>query len=102
MMFARELRMSSGNKLGAIVLGSVLLVVIGVFLAFGFVLLLGLAVAGLLLGIGAALLSRLTGRPRRQPPLQSRHGLDPALEVAPPPDASTQQIHPLPREDRLK
>jgi hypothetical protein len=90
MMFARKLRVSSGNKLGAIVLGAVLLVVVGVFLAFGFALLLGLAAAGLLLGVGAALLRRVTGRPAPQPPLAARHGLDPALEVAPPRDSSTQ------------
>lgn len=90
MMFARELRVSMGSKLGAVVLGTALLVVVGVFLAFGFVLLLGLAAAGLLLGIGAALFRRLTGRPPQQSRVTSRHGLDPALEVAPPPDPSVQ------------
>ncbi len=85
-MFARELRVSMGSKLGAVVLGTALLVVVGVFLAFGFVLLLGLAAAGLLLGIGAALFRRLTGQapaPRGQ--VRSHNGLDPALEVKAPP-----------------
>jgi hypothetical protein len=86
MMYVREFRSSMGGKLGAVVAGTVLLVVIGVFLAFGFVLLLGLAAAGLLLGIGAALLRRLTGRPPTQrDAARSRHGLDPTLEVKPPP-----------------
>ncbi|CAN5655859.1 hypothetical protein BH23GEM1_BH23GEM1_11770 [soil metagenome] len=92
-MFARELRVSGGTKLGAIVLGTALLVVVGVFLAFGFVLLLALAAAGLLLGIGAAMIRRLTGRPPPQPPPASRHGLDPALEVAPPSDSPTRKVH---------
>lgn len=86
MLFARELRVTSGNKLGAVVLGTLLLVVVGVFLAFGIVLLLGLAAAGLILGIGAALLRRLTGRPQLRPgELRPPRGLDPTLEVKPPP-----------------
>lgn len=97
-MFARELRLSTGNKVAAILAGTVLLVVVGVFLAFGFVLLLGLAVAGLLLGTGAALFRRLTGRPPRQSHVASRHGLDPALEIAPPPDSSPQRRQEPPRE----
>ncbi|MEX1186809.1 MAG: hypothetical protein WEA80_09490 [Gemmatimonadaceae bacterium] len=85
MMYVREFRSSMGGKLGAVVAGTVLLVVVGVFLAFGFVLLLGLA-AGLLLGIGAALLRRLTGRPpTRRDAVRPGHGLDPSLEVKPPP-----------------
>ena len=68
MMYVREFRSSMGGKLGAIVAGTALLVLVGVFLAFGFVLLIGLAVAGLILGIGGALLRRLTGRPRVRRP----------------------------------
>ncbi|MGI9140084.1 MAG: hypothetical protein ACR2GJ_03120 [Gemmatimonadaceae bacterium] len=84
MMFVREMRLSTGNKLVAILAGTVLLVVVGVFLAFGFVLILALAAAGLLLGIGAALYRRLTGRPPvRSPVPRTSHGLDPALEVTP-------------------
>lgn len=84
MMFVREMRLSAGNKLVAILAGTVLLVVVGVFLAFGFVLMLALAGAGLVLGIGAALFRRLTGRPpvRSHVP-RTTHGLDPALEVTP-------------------
>lgn len=75
-----------GGKLGAIVAGTVLLVVVGVFLTFGFVLLLALVAAGLLLGVGGALLRRLTGRaPIRNEELRRRRDLDPALEVKPPP-----------------
>jgi hypothetical protein len=86
MMYIRELRSSLGGKLGAVVAGTVLLVVVGVFLAFGFVLLLGMAAAGLVLGLGAALLRRLTGRPPAQRDVvRPRHGLDPSLEVKPPP-----------------
>lgn len=86
-MYVREFRSSMGGKLGAIVAGTVLLVLVGVFLAFGFVLLIGLAVAGLILGIGGALLRRLTGRPPTQHnELRQRHDLDPTLEVKPAPE----------------
>ena len=75
-----------GGKLGAIVAGAVLLVLVGVFLAFGFVLLIGLAAAGLLLSIGGALLRSITGRPPTpRHELGARHDLDPTLEVMPPP-----------------
>ncbi|MGK2934368.1 MAG: hypothetical protein ACSLFE_03885 [Gemmatimonadaceae bacterium] len=85
MMYVREFRSSLGGKLGAVVAGAVLLVVVGVFLAFGFVLLLALAAAGLLLGVGTALLRRLTGRgPAPLDAAGPRHGLDPSLEVKPP------------------
>lgn len=86
MIFVREFRSSLGGKLGALVAGMVLLIVVGVFLAFGFVLLLALAAAGLLLGVGAALLHRLTGRGRSpSDAIRPRHDLDPSLEVKPPP-----------------
>lgn len=86
MMYVREFRSSLGGKLGAIVAGTVLLVVVGVFLTFGLVLLLALAAGGLLLGIGAALLRRLAGRPHTAyHELKPRRDLDPALEVKPPP-----------------
>lgn len=101
-MFARELRLSTGNKAGAILLGAALVVVVGVFLAFGFVLLLGLAAAGLVLGTGVALLRFLTGRPNRDRQVPSRHGLDPALEVTPSPHTSSEQVPTPQREDRLK
>jgi hypothetical protein len=90
MMYVREFRSSMGGKLGAILAGTVLLVLVGVFLAFGFVLLIGLAAAGLILGIGGALLRRLTGRPAIPlNELRQRHDLDPALEVKPPPPNET-------------
>ncbi|MEO7646826.1 MAG: hypothetical protein ABIV11_01130 [Gemmatimonadaceae bacterium] len=86
--------MTTGNKLGAVVFGTVLLVVVGAFLAFGFVLLLGLAAAGLLLGTAAALYRRLTGRPQPPRHVGPRHGLDPSLEIAPPPDAAPPERKP--------
>lgn len=86
MMYVREFRSSLGGKLGAAVAGAVLLVLVGVFLAFGFVLLVGMAVVGLLLALGGALLRRLTGRaPVPLDQTAPRHGLDPSLEVQPPP-----------------
>ena len=86
MMYVREFRSSMGGKLGAVVAGTVLLVVVGVFLAFGFLLLVGMVAVGLLLGAGAALLRRLTGRgPAPLDAARPRHGLDPSLEVKPPP-----------------
>lgn len=87
MIYVREFRSSMGGKLGAIVAGALLLVLVGVFLAFGFVLLVGVAAVGLLVGLGAALLRRLTGRgPARLDGAGSRAGLDPSMEVkAPPP-----------------
>lgn len=81
---------TTGSKLGALLLGIVLLLAVGVFLAFGFVLLLGLAAAGLILGTGAALLRRLSGRAAAQPDArQGRGDLDPSLEVSPPPPPRT-------------
>ena len=86
MIYVREFRSSMGGKLGAVVAGAVLLVLVGIFLAFGFVLLVGMAAVGLVLGLGAALLRRLTGRsPRQREAVRPGHELDPALEVQPPP-----------------
>ena len=86
MIYVREFRSSLGGKLGAVVAGTVLLVVVGVILAFGFLLFVGMAAAGLLLGLGATLLRRLTGRPpARRDAVRPGHGLDPSLEVSPPP-----------------
>ncbi len=88
-MFAREVRVGAGGKVAAIVLGAALLAVVAIFLAFGFVLLIGLAVAGLLLGVSAAAYRALTGRRRVQRArgqdenAVSRHGLDPSREVLP-------------------
>lgn len=102
MMFARELRLSTGNKFAAVVLGAALLVVVGVFLAFGFLLVLGLTGAGLLLGVGAALYRRLTGKPQaHRSRMRSQHGLDPALEVASPPALPERQDH-VGKDDPLR
>lgn len=87
MTHVRDVRWSMRGRFGALAAGTALLVVVGVLLTFGFVLLVALAVAGLLLGIGAALLRRLTGRPPgRRNELRQSHDLDPALEVRPPPN----------------
>ena len=77
---------TTGSKLAALILGIVAFLAVIVFLAFGFVLVLGLAAAGVILGTGAALLRRLTGRPAGLPDARpARHDLDPSLEVSPPP-----------------
>lgn len=77
-------RMTTTSKIGAIAVGVVLLGVVGFFLAFGFVLILGLAVAGMLLGLGAALRRKLTRRPApARTTMIPRHDLDPAKEVRP-------------------
>lgn len=81
-------RRTTGGKLAALILGIAVFLAVFVFLAFGFVLVLGLAAAGLILGAGAALLRRLTGRPAVPPDARApRHDLDPSLEVSPPPRA---------------
>lgn len=98
-MFAREIRLSTGNKVAAILAGAVLIAIVGVFLAVGFVLVIGLAVAGLVLGMVVALLRFFSGRGKRPPPLASRHDLDPALEIAPP-SRSSEPVRPRPTEDR--
>lgn len=101
-MVVRGFSLRSRSSIGAIAVGALLLVAVGVVLAFGFVLLLGLAVAGLLLGTVAALLRRLTGKPpRKPPPAVARHGLDPALEVTPP-DSSAHRVHPPQTKERLE
>lgn len=81
-----QYRKTTGGKLAALVLGVVLLLAVFVFLAFGFVLVLGVAAAGLILGAGAALLRRLRGQPAVPSEMrEGRHDLDPSLEVSPPP-----------------
>jgi hypothetical protein len=81
-----QYRRTTGGKLAALFVGVVVLLAVLVFLAFGFVLVIALAAAGLLLGAGAALLRRLSGRPAAPDARPGgRHDLDPALEVSPPP-----------------
>lgn len=91
MIYVRGFSSGTSGKVGAVVAGTVLLIVVGAFLTFGFLLLLGVAAAGLLLGIGAALRRRVTGRTRvPREALRPKHDLDPTLEVQPPPkDASS-------------
>lgn len=96
-MFAREIRLGTRSKLGAVVLALVLLGVLGVFLTFGLVLLIGLAAAGLVLGLGTALLRRLTGRPAPNARVGSRQGLDPAREISPP-DQKSDHVGESPRD----
>jgi hypothetical protein len=80
-----QYRRTTGGKLAALLLGFVLLLGVLVFLVFGFVLVLALAAAGLILGGGAALLRRLSGRPAVPDARPGRYDLDPAREVSPPP-----------------
>jgi hypothetical protein len=80
-----QYRRTAGGKLAALLLGLVLLLGVLVFLVFGFVLVLALAAAGLILGGGAALLRRLGGRPAVPDARSARYDLDPAREVSPPP-----------------
>jgi O-antigen ligase len=85
-----QYRKTTGGKLAALFFGVVVLLAVFVFLAFGFVLVLALAGLGLLLGAGAALLRRLSGRPAARAARAARpgrHDLDPSLEVSPPPRA---------------
>lgn len=82
-----QYRKTTGGKLAALFFGVVVLLAVFVFLAFGFVLVLALAGLGLLLGAGAALLRRLSGRPAARAARPGRHDLDPSLEVSPPPRA---------------
>lgn len=86
MMYVRGFRARAGSRVGALALGAALLVAAGGFLAFGFILVVALTVIGLLLGIAAALYRRLLGpSPATLDRAASRSGLDPALEVSPPP-----------------
>ena len=82
---AREYQLTTTSRIGAIAIGVVLLAVVGFFLAFGFVLIVGLAIAGAVLGVGAALRRKLTGAPvpTNRSTVPSRHGLDPAKEIRP-------------------
>ena len=84
-MYVRGFRAHVGNRIGALVLGALLLLAAGVFLTFGIVLIVGLTAVGLLLGVGAALYRRLAGAPATSAPrARPLTGLDPALEVLPP------------------
>lgn len=83
-VMATGYRITTTSKIGAIAAGVVLLAVLGFFLAFGFVLVSGLVVAGMILGLGAAIRRRMTGRaPDDHKPRIARYDLDPAKEVRP-------------------
>ena len=85
-MYVRGFRAHVGSRIGALVLGAVLLLAAGVFLTFGIVLIVGLTAVGLLVGVGAALYRRLAGAlPTSAPRARPLTELDPALEVLPPP-----------------
>lgn len=85
-MYVRGFRAHVGTRIGALVLGAVLLVAAGVFLTFGLLLIVGLTVVGLAVGIAAALYRRLTGAPPATAAhRQALRELDPAMEVLPPP-----------------
>jgi hypothetical protein len=73
---------STRNRPAAIALGALALGVGAIFLAFGIVLLLGLAAVGTLVGAGVVLYRAVTGRrvDRLRPPPTE---LDPSLEVFP-------------------
>lgn len=86
---ARQYQLTTTSKIGAIAFAVVLLGVVGFFLAFGFVLIFGLALAGAVLGVGAALRRKLTGQPAPNTrAVAAQHGLDPAKEVRGPGEPS--------------
>lgn len=86
---ARQYQLTTTSKIGAIAFAVVLLGVVGFFLAFGFVLVLGLALAGALLGVGAALRRKLSGQPTADTrTVPARYGLDPTKEVRGPGEPS--------------
>lgn len=87
-MYVRQFRAHVGNRVGALLLGAVLLVAAGIFLTFGILLIVGLMAAGLLLGLGTALYRRvMTAPPPAAPSQRRRDELDPALEILPRPRA---------------
>jgi hypothetical protein len=72
------------NRPAAIALAAVALAVGAVFIAFGIVLLLSLAVVGTAIGTGVLLYRALTGRKLDRAPVHSvTSDLDPSLEVQP-------------------
>lgn len=86
MMYVRQFHAHIGNRVGALVLGAGLLVAAGVFLTFGFLLIVGLIAFGLVFGIATALYRRLVGAPEATAPRRAAYSeLDPAMEVLPPP-----------------
>src|SRR6185437_11752710 len=84
-MVHRVITLNVRNRAGAIALAVMAVVLGGTLLAFGLVLLAGLAVTGAVVGAGVMLYYKLTGRlPGRFSSMQPRGtGLDPAQEVFP-------------------
>lgn len=83
-MPAGFIRFSGRSTASAIALG-VVIVLAGIFVVLsGLALLLGLAVIAAVLGVGAVLLRKITGRSgRHSPPRRTPVQLDPSLEVFP-------------------
>jgi hypothetical protein len=71
------------NRLATIALIAAALAIGAVLVAFGLVLLLGLATAGLVVGSGLMIYHRLTGRGPMIQRWRPREELDPALQVFP-------------------
>jgi hypothetical protein len=80
-MEIRSYRLVVRNKPAAIALAGVVVLVGGALLAMGLALLAGLVVAGVVVGMGAALLRRLRGRDTLTQGAAARAELDPANEV---------------------
>ncbi len=80
----RVIRFQARNRASALALAVAALVLGGVLLAFGLLLLLGLAAVGAAIGAGLVLYYKLTGRvPRALRHQRQASTLDPALEVFP-------------------
>ena len=80
----RVIRLQARSQAGALALAVTALVLGGVLLAFGLLLLLGLAAMGAAIGAGLVLYHKLTGRvPRVLEHRRRASDLDPALEVFP-------------------
>jgi hypothetical protein len=82
-MQVRVYRIGSRNRLATIGLIAAALAVGAVLIAFGLVLLLGLAAASVLVGSGLMIYHRLTGRGPEIQTWRAREELDPSLEVFP-------------------
>jgi hypothetical protein len=84
----RTYQITVRNKAAAIAIGATAVVVGGALLAIGLTLFAGLALGGAVLGAGALVIRRLTGKPTVRP-------LDPAQEVfAPASIDATRRIGP--------
>ena len=82
-MQIRIYRVGPKNRLATTALIAAALAVGAVLIAFGLMLLLGLAAAGVVIGSGVMIYHRLTGRAPAMQRWQERQMLDPSLEVFP-------------------